>query len=43
LPDGSFLLTGNRYKFAGKKMPKFKDWAEKVVGLELTKETPAQT
>ena len=42
LPDNSLVLTGNRYKFAGKKMPKFKEWAEKVVGLDFSIETPAQ-
>jgi alkyldihydroxyacetonephosphate synthase len=28
-------ITGNRYQFSGQKMPKFKDWAESVLGLDV--------
>jgi alkyldihydroxyacetonephosphate synthase len=26
-PDGAVMLTGNRYQFAGQKLPKFREWA----------------
>lgn len=34
--DNVVSITGNRYQFSGQKMPKFKDWAESVLGLEVS-------
>lgn len=34
--DGSVHITGNRYQFSGQKMPKFKEWAETVIGLDTS-------
>ena len=34
--DGSAIITGNRYAFSGQKMPKLKEWCEKVVGVDTT-------
>ena len=33
--DGVVSITGNRYQFSGQKMPKFKEWAETVLGLDV--------
>jgi alkyldihydroxyacetonephosphate synthase len=40
--DGSVQITGSRYEFSGQKMPKFKDWAENVVGIDINNVTEAQ-
>jgi len=40
--DGNVLLTGTKYEFAGIRMPKFKEWAERVAGLDVSVKTPAQ-
>ncbi len=37
--DGSVQITGNRYEFSGQKMPKFKQWVEAVVGLDISSPT----
>lgn len=34
--DGSVHISGNRYQFSGQKMPKFKEWAETVVGIDTS-------
>ena len=34
--DGLVRITGNRYQFSGQKMPKFREWAENVVGLNIS-------
>jgi len=28
-------ISGNRYQFSGQKMPKFKEWAETVIGIDI--------
>ena len=33
--DGKVSISGSRYQFSGQKMPKFKEWAESVLGLEV--------
>lgn len=38
--DGVVYLSGSRYEFSGEKMPKFREWAENVIGIDLTKTTP---
>jgi alkyldihydroxyacetonephosphate synthase len=35
-------ITGNRYQFSGQKMPKFKEWAETVVGIDINNPIEAQ-
>ncbi|KAL4465819.1 hypothetical protein ABPG74_004056 [Tetrahymena malaccensis] len=40
--DGVVYLSGSRYQFSGEKMPKFKEWAENIIGIDLNKQTPAQ-
>ena len=39
--DGTVRLTGSRYEFSGEKMPKFKEWVERVAGLDVNIRTPA--
>lgn len=34
--DGTVHITGNRYQFSGQKMPKFKEWAETVIGIDVS-------
>lgn len=34
--DGTVVITGSRYQFSGQKMPKFKEWAERVVGIDTS-------
>ena len=33
--DGVISISGNRYQFSGQKMPKFKEWGESVLGLDI--------
>lgn len=33
--DGTVHISGNRYQFSGQKMPKFKEWAETVIGIDI--------
>lgn len=40
--DGSVHITGNRYQFSGQKMPKFKEWAESVIGIDVNNAIEAQ-
>ena len=40
--DGLVRITGNRYQFSGQKMPKFREWAETVVGLDTVNEVQPQ-
>ena len=40
--DGLVRITGNRYQFSGQKMPKFREWAENVVGLNISNVVEAQ-
>ena len=30
------VITGSRYQFSGQKMPKFKEWTEKVIGIDTS-------
>ena len=34
--DGTVVITGSRYQFSGQKMPKFKEWTERVVGIDTS-------
>jgi alkyldihydroxyacetonephosphate synthase len=34
--DGQFYLTGDRYELSGQVFPHFRDWAERVVGLDTS-------
>lgn len=34
--DGTVHISGNRYAFSGQKMPKFKEWAETVIGIDVS-------
>ena len=40
--DGTVHITGNRYQFSGQKMPKFKEWAETVIGIDVNNPIEAQ-
>jgi len=40
--DGLVKLTGNRYLFSGQVLPKFREWVEKEVHIDLSLVTPAQ-
>lgn len=35
-------ITGNRYQFSGQKMPKFKEWVENVVGIDINSSSEPQ-
>lgn len=34
--NGTVRLTGNRYRFSGQNMLKFKEWVENKVGIDTT-------
>jgi alkyldihydroxyacetonephosphate synthase len=40
--DGTVHISGSRYQFSGQKMPKFKEWVENVVGIDITQTSEAQ-
>ena len=33
--DGLVSITGGRYQFSGQKMPKFREWAENIIGIDI--------
>jgi alkyldihydroxyacetonephosphate synthase len=41
--EGQMELTGSRYLYSGKVMPRFREWIEHRVGLSLDETWPAQT
>ena len=41
--DGVVRLTGARYSICNKRLLSFKKWAEEVIGLDTTNQTPFQT
>lgn len=40
--DGQVKLTGSRYLFSGQQLPKFREWVEKEINIDLNINTPAQ-
>lgn len=42
LEDGVVALTGERYAYSGKRMPQFRPWMEKNVGIRMEDTSPAQ-
>jgi len=40
--DGQVKLTGSRYLFSGQQLPKFREWVEKEINIDLNVQTPAQ-
>ncbi len=40
--DGVVYLSGKRYSAAGEPLPKFREWAETVCGINIDEATPKQ-